>query len=251
MHKTVFSHPRPRVSRSALLALLLSFTGSTAVLAGERNPVDPQGTITLTNRVIELNGGVGFSMVKKAQKKFLALDSQSDDPVWILINSGGGSVDAGLILIDTFRAAKSPVYCLVESKAYSMAAITLLFCDRKYALEHATIMLHEASYGTMGDDPSNRSRLDFLTKFLDNMHIQLAKRIGMTHKKYRARIRDAWWLRADEAQKAGIIDAVVRRIRYATHDLERTEEKRTLTERETLLLPPSDPGVEKIPKRRD
>jgi ATP-dependent Clp protease, protease subunit len=239
-----------RLSRHATVVLTLV----AMVLGGISNAnakAEPKGTITLTNRIVEMNGPVGFSMIKSAQKQFVKLNAQSSDPIWIRINSPGGSVDAGLVLIDTFRASKSPVYCLVESKAYSMAAITLLFCDRKYALEHATIMLHEASYGTMGDDPSNRSRLEFLTTYLDKMHAELAKRLGMTHDKYRAKIRDAWWLMADEAEKAGIVDAVVREIKYSKFALEHTEEKSTVTQRTKTQLLPAAITKEKIPKRRD
>ena len=227
-------------------ALLLLTTATTASAKKEA-----KGTITLTDRVVNLNGPVGFSMIKKAQKDFIELNEQSNDPIWILINSPGGSVDAGLILIDTFRASKSPVYCLVESRAYSMAAITLLFCDRKYALDHATIMLHEASYGTMGEDPSNRSRIYFLTRHLDRMHVELAKRVGMSHEKYREKIRDAWWLMADEAEKAGIVDAVVKQIKYSKFTLKRTEEKNTVTTRSKTQVLPAELTTEKIPKRRD
>jgi len=232
------------VTLTALAMVLVSVTSAAA-------KADSKGTITLTNRIVEMNGPVGFSMIKSAQKKFITLNAQSNDPIWIRINSPGGSVDAGLILIDTFRASKSPVYCLVESKAYSMAAITLLFCDRKYALDHATIMLHEASYGTMGDDPSNRSRIEFLTNYLDKMHRELAKRVGMSHDKYREKIRDAWWLMADEAEKAGIVDAVVREIKYSKFALKRTEEKSTVTKRTKTQLLPDAITKEKIPKRRD
>jgi ATP-dependent Clp protease protease subunit len=143
-------------------------------------------------------------------------------------------VDAGLILIDTMRAIESPVYCVVESKAYSMAAIILTFCERRYALDHATIMLHEASYGTAGEDPSIRSRLDFLTRYLDLLHVQIAKQLGMPVDVYRARIRDAWWLMADEAKKAGVIDEVVDRIDYVTPATEQSETKTTVKLNHTL-----------------
>ena len=241
-----------RAPGQCLMALaLVGLLGCSTARAGDKDPVDAKGTITLTNRVIDLNGSIGFSMIKKAQKQFVKLDSQSSEPIWLRINSPGGSVDSGLILIDTFRASESPIYCLVESKAYSMAAITLLFCDRKYMMEHATIMLHEASYGTMGEDPSNRARLEFLSNYLDKLHTELAKRIGMTHAQYRAKIRDAWWLMSDEAQKVGVVDAVVRRIKYATFDLERKEEKSTVTQKKTSQVLPTEVEVEKIPKRRD
>ncbi len=231
------------------VALAAAACGGATAHAAERG-AKTLDYIELTNRVVDLDGTISHGMIKKAQEKVLALDSQSKDPIWITINSGGGSVEAGLILIDTFKALKSPVHCLVESKAYSMAAITLVFCDKKYALPHATIMLHEASYGTMGEDPSNRSRLDFLTKYLDGLHVEIAQRLKMPHDKYRARIRDAWWLLADEAQKAGVVDGLVREIRYTELPTEQTEEKKTVTVQEKTTVVPNNPGHEKIPKRR-
>ncbi len=207
-------------------------------------------TITLSNRTISLNGGIASSMIQKAQGKLLEFDEKSSQPIWIRINSGGGSVEAGLVLIDTMQAINSPVYCVVESKAYSMAAIILTFCQRRYALRHATIMLHEASYGTAGEDPSNRSRLDFLTRYLDRLHVRIAERLQMPVKAYRARIRDAWWLIAPEAKKAGVVDEVVAHVDFVSPPMERTEEKTTVTTQETTQEVPSHLRKVSIPKRR-
>jgi len=207
-------------------------------------------TIHLSDRIVDLQGGISSGMIKTAQKRLFQLDEQSHEPIWIRINSPGGSVDAGLILIDTFRALQSPVKCLVESRAYSMAAITLLFCDERYALDHASIMLHEASYGTMGEDPTNRARLAFITRYLDRVHHELAERLHMPYKKYRARIRDAWWMLASEAKEAGVIDGVVSRIIYDRLPVEKRETKRTITIKvREKILPPEVAG-ETIPKRR-
>ena len=207
-------------------------------------------TIHLSDRVVDLQGGISDGMIKAAQKRLFALDAQSHEPIWIRINSPGGSVDAGLILIDTFRALESPVRCLVESRAYSMAAITLLFCDERYALDHASIMLHEASYGTMGEDPTNRARLAFITRYLDRVHHELAARLHMPYDKYRAKIRDAWWMMASEAKEAGVIDGVVSHIVYDRLPVEKRETKRTVTIKvREKILPPEVAG-ETIPKRR-
>jgi len=211
------------VVAAVLSAFGLACAGGDA-LAREKVPT----AVTWSNRTVDLNGSIARQMIQKAQAEVLKLDEQSSEPIWFRINSGGGSVDAGLILVDTIRAIDSPVYCVVESKAYSMAAIILTFCERRYALEHATIMLHEASYGTAGEDPTNRSRIDFLTRYLDQLHVEIAARLGMPTAKYRAQIRDAWWLMADQAKKAGVIDEVVARIDYVSPPMERTEAKTTV-----------------------
>ena len=128
-----------------------------------------------------------------------------------------------------------------------MAAIILTYCDKRYGMPHATFMLHEASYGTAGEDPQNRSKIDFLTKYLDRLHEEIAKNIKMDPKKYRARIRDAWWMLADEAKTAGLIEDVITNIVYEEVVLEKTEEKKTVTTTDER-----DVGdVPKIPKRKD
>ena len=231
-------------SRLALVALALLSARPALAAAPKQVAGNP---IVISQRLVEIAGGIGFDNMKKAQKEVLELASQGDEPIWIRINSPGGSVDAGLILIDTMKAVKAPIHCIVESSAYSMAAIILTYCDKRYGMPHATFMLHEASYGTAGEDPQNRSKIDFLTKYLDRLHEEIAKNIKMDAKKYRARIRDAWWMLADEAKTVGLIEDVVTNIVYEEVVLEKTEEKRTVTTTDER-----DVGdVPKIPKRKD
>lgn len=217
---------------------------------GAKNGERQGAAIVLTDRIVEVQGGIGEQNMKSAQEKMLEYDEQSHDPIWILINSGGGSVEAGLILIDTMRGIESPMHCLVESKAYSMAAIILSFCDRRLALPHATIMLHEASYGTAGEDPSNRARLDFLARYLDRLHVEIAERLGMPVDKYRARIRDAWWLLADDAKKVGVVHDIASRIEFRRIPVAQTEIKTTQSLQVSTHEVPAGAGT-KIPKRRD
>jgi len=219
------------------------------MLGSHARAAKPEGAhIQLNDRVVDLNGGIGMAMIKKAQSSLLELDAQSHAPIWLRINSGGGSVEAGLILIDTMKALQSPVKCLVESKAYSMAAIILVFCAEKYVMPHATLMLHEASYGTAGEDPTNRARLDFLSNYLDSIHEEIAAALGMPVTTYRKKIRDAWWIMSKEATREGIVDGIVTRMDYRKTPVTQTETKDTLSVQETTIDIGGDQPV--IPKRR-
>lgn len=246
-----------RFLRGAALATVAMLTVSCmATPAWSADPKTGKASgspLIISQRVIEIAGGISFDSMKKAQKEVLELASQGDEPIWVRINSPGGSVDAGLILIDTMKAVKAPIHCIVESSAYSMGAIILTFCDKRYGLQHATFMLHEASYGTAGEDPHNRSKIEFLTKYLDRMHEEIAKNLKMDPKKYRTRIRDTWWMLADEAKAIGLIEDVVTSIVYQEIPMERTEEKKTVTLTRDLESSidgsPKEPA--KIPKRKD
>jgi hypothetical protein len=100
----------------------------------------------------------------------------------------------------------------------------------------------------MGEDPSIRSRHDFLTRYLDKMHVEIAANLKMDLKKYRDRIRDAWWLMADEAKTANVVEAVVTEMAYEETPLVKTEEKRTVAWTTERTEPTKAPA---IPKRRD
>jgi ATP-dependent Clp protease protease subunit len=200
-------------------------------------------TIELTDRMVRISGGINSKSISKAVKEILKLDGESHDPIWLMMDSYGGSVGAGYILIDVMKAIKSPVYAVVTSKAYSMGAIITIHCEKRYIYPHATMMLHEASYGALGEDPSIRSRIEFNTKYLDRLHIELAKIMKMNFKKYRARIRDAWWVLAPEAVKARMVDAVVTKVTFKKLTKTTLEIKRTsIFKKRRVVRPNGDNG---------
>jgi len=209
----------------------------------------PARGLELTNRSVDLIGKVDTKEVRDAVKQILELDDISHDPIFLRLDSFGGSVEAGFVLVDAIQAVESPVYAVIESKAYSMAAIIAIFCDRRYMLPHATMMFHEASYGTLGEDPSIRSKVEFNIRYLDRMHREIAKRIGMELDDYRQKIRDGWWLMADEALKAGVIDEVVEELTYSKLFVEKTEVKTTVTKIQKRQVEPDfpKPGEGQLP----
>lgn len=202
-------------------------------------PAASADTIELTDRIAYLTGAVNTKSISAVIKKVLAYDSESHDEIWLMIDSFGGSVDAGFILIDLIKTIKSPVNCVVTSKAYSMGAILTVFCKKRYMYEHATMMFHEASYGALGEDPSIRSRIEFNVKYLDRIHSEIAKIIKMPLTDYRERIRDAWWVLAPEAVKANFVDGIVTGVTYRKLPLETTEIKRTTTIKSKRVMRPA------------
>ncbi len=83
----------------------------------------------------------------------LTLDMMSHDPIWLFIQSPGGSVEDGLTLIDTMHTIESPVYTVGRSTA-SMATIVLAAGEHghRYIYPHTKVMLHLVK-GMSGGDP--------------------------------------------------------------------------------------------------
>jgi len=70
-----------------------------------------------------------------------ALDSLSNEPIKLVINSPGGELDSALLLYDLLRTLKSPVTTLGYFCA--SAAVFLLGAGQKrYLMPHSKVMLH-------------------------------------------------------------------------------------------------------------
>src|SRR5271170_2940945 len=86
-----------------------------------------------------------------AQMLFLAAEDPEKD-ISLYINSPGGSITAGLAILDTMRLVEPDIVTYCIGQAASMAAV-LLACGTKgkrYSLPHARILIHQPSMSGLG-----------------------------------------------------------------------------------------------------
>ena len=89
-----------------------------------------------------MNDAVANSLVAQ----MLYLDSEdSSKPIYLYINSPGGSVTAGLAIYDTMQYVKSDVVTICVGLAASMGAFLLAAGTKgkRLALPHSRIMIHQ------------------------------------------------------------------------------------------------------------
>ena len=102
------------------------------------------------NRTVVINGAVDGSILAQAQ----AIDklSQTKGDIYIVINSPGGSVAAGMQFLNVMIAAKSrgsKLICAVPGMAASMAFHFLAECTERYALQYSLLLWHPMRVGGM------------------------------------------------------------------------------------------------------
>lgn len=90
----------------------------------------------------EINRDMAISLI--SQLRYLATED-ADHPIVMYIDSPGGSVDAGLALVDAMRSVKCPVYTVNVATAASMAALVFMSGEHGHRLSfaHATVMCHD------------------------------------------------------------------------------------------------------------
>ena len=78
-------------------------------------------------------------------QRILDFADKSKDPIYLVINSPGGSVVAGLQVITTMRIAQSrgvTIKCIVPMMAASMAFQIFAECDERYAFDNSLLLWH-------------------------------------------------------------------------------------------------------------
>ena len=83
----------------------------------------------------------------------------SPEPMYVFIDSPGGSVLSGAQIISAIQAAKGPVNTLCVGICASMAAMIHQFGTNRLVLDRSFLMFHPASGGAEGEVDKMYSRL--------------------------------------------------------------------------------------------
>ena len=102
-------------------------------------------------RIIFLSQEVTDGIANRIVALLLYLDSEdSSKPIYLYINSPGGSVTAGMAIFDTMQYIRSEVITICVGLAASMGSFLLAAGTpgKRLALPHARIMIHQPMGGT-------------------------------------------------------------------------------------------------------
>ena len=168
-------------------------------------------SLNLENRIIMLTGPIGDELSALITSQLLYLDSISQEPIYLYINSPGGSVSAGLAIYDTMQSVNSEVATVCQGTAASMAAVILSGGSRgkRFILPHSDVMIHQPSTGMEG----KASDLMISMKHLEQNHQVLtqilAKNCGHSEEEVQKDITADYWMNATEAVSYGIVDSII------------------------------------------
>ena len=163
----------------------------------------------MKDRIIFLGTDINDDVANIIQAQLLFLDSVSNEPIQLYINSYGGSVFAGLGIYDTMNLIKSPVNTICTGIAASMAAILLANGNKRYALKNAYMMLHQPLGGTVGQAVEVEIYSKHLTKIKNKLYELLSKDTNKTLEQIEKDCDRDFWLDAEQALDYGLIDKLL------------------------------------------
>ena len=167
----------------------------------------------LKDRIIFLGSDVNPHTANLVVAQLLFLQNEDPKkPIYLYINSPGGSVYDGMAIFDTIQHIKNEVHTVGIGLQASMGAFLLSSGTKgkRALLPHAKVMIHQPSSGTRGKISDMEIDLEESLKLKKLLNQMLAKNTGQKLAKIEKDVDRDYWMTAEEAVKYGLADKVIK-----------------------------------------
>lgn len=130
-------------------------------------------------------------------------------PVYLVLNSPGGSVMDGALIISAMESAANPVHTICIGMCASMAAMIFEHGSKRLMVDRSILMFHNASAGVRGELTKMNSRLATLNRFILKLENYVADRAQIPYAVYRQHSDEEWWTDAEDSIANGLADGLV------------------------------------------
>lgn len=188
-----------------MIAMLLSCGACKASQSGDVIELSEDNTV-------QLNLPIFSDTAAEVQKRLLEKDVKlkAGKPIYLVLNTPGGSIQDGLMIIETAKSLKRPIHTISIFSA-SMGFVISQYLDKRYALDSAVIMTHKARVGNVGGDVPGSfiNMAQYLLNFVNNINEKIAIRSKMELDSYNKLIESDYWMGSTQAIDHNFMDKVV------------------------------------------
>jgi ATP-dependent Clp protease protease subunit len=176
-----------------------------------KKPEEMMSERFLKTRTVLLVGEVDKDLSEKVVRQLLLLDSISDDPITLLIDSPGGDVYAGFSIFDMIRFIKAPVKIVGIGLVASAAALILIAVpkERRFGLPNSSYLIHQPLSGMNGVATEIEIHARELEKTRTRINEIIAEATGQPLEKIIKDTDRDFWMNSTEAERYGLIGKVI------------------------------------------
>ena len=166
----------------------------------------------LRDRVVMLEGEVHDQMANLIVAQLLFLESENPDKdISMYINSPGGSVTAGLAILDTMQFIKCDVQTIIMGHACSMGSLLASSGTKgkRFMLPRSRHMIHQVSSGTRGTAIDMKIALEEtlrLNKTLTEIYVE---NTGKSFEQLEKDMSRDFYMDAEESVAYGLADKIL------------------------------------------
>lgn len=163
------------------------------------------------DRIIYFTGVVNDETCDTAIAQLLYLSSVDERDISMYINSGGGSVIAGLGLVDTMNYINCDISTTCIGMAASMGSVLLSngTKGKRFVLPHSRVMIHQVSSSQSGTLADLEIELEQTRRCKNDVYKILADNTGRSFEEMEKLCDRNNWFIGQEAVDLGIVDKVL------------------------------------------
>ena len=166
----------------------------------------------LKERIIFLTGIVEDNVASLICAQLLFLESENPNKdISFYINSSGGAVTSGLAIYDTMQYIKPDITTVCIGQAASMGSLLLTAGtkNKRYALPHSRIMVHQPSGGVQGQTSDIQIHANEILTIRKKLNEIYVNHTGQDIKKIEEHLDRDSFMGPEEAKSFGLIDKIV------------------------------------------
>ena len=166
----------------------------------------------LEKNIIVIKGDINGITVLYIEEALSMLYVKKSPDIFILISSAGGSVEAGLDIVDLLSLYPGKKTAIVTKEARSMAAVIIQVCDERRATPHSTIMIHHIrrriTLDVLRDKKKRSAFLNEMEKTQEKIYKILAQKTKKQIKDISGECKKERNMTVNEAIEFGLIDMI-------------------------------------------
>ena len=163
-------------------------------------------------RQIIISGEVTEELAEKVVTKLLVLEADSaTKPIYVYIDSPGGSVYSGFAIFDMIRFIKAPVKTIGMGLVASAAAIILLSAKKtnRFALPNSHYLIHQPLSEMKGVATDLEIHAKEIERIKAKINLLISNETGKTMEQIFQDTERDYWLNSEEACNYGLVSKII------------------------------------------
>ena len=163
------------------------------------------------SRTVLIFGDIDMKMAERVSAQLLALASEGDGDIRVLINSPGGHVESGDTIHDMIRFVGPRVKMIGTGWVASAGAHIYLGAvkENRFCMPNTRFLLHQPLGGVHGQASDISIEAEEIIKMRERLNRIIARETGQPFEKVVSDTERNFWMGAEEAKAYGLVFKVV------------------------------------------
>lgn len=168
--------------------------------------IDSDRGLALVRQIRQLDEGLRNESLSRGMGKCF---ESARPPIWLHIQSPGGSLFAAFAIADQLKLVQTPIYSVVEGFAASAGTILSCCCQRRYIMPRAFMMIHQLSSVAWGKYEEIKDEAHMLDMAMDLIVEFYREHTKMKASQIKNLLKHDSWFKAEECLGLGLADAIL------------------------------------------